>query len=134
MTIAHCIAMGAPFPLVCAGGATGQTKGVMQSEATPARLVMLVYQSFRFDKATASGTALAAAAHADANLEVPNSWIAMESVTGDSEVLSFDPPPAEGVGCSVSGESANTCLPGIDAPFGNPYGNPYGTRFSGLRR
>jgi hypothetical protein len=29
MTIAHCIAMVAPFVLICAGGATGQTKDVI---------------------------------------------------------------------------------------------------------
>jgi hypothetical protein len=91
MTIAHYIAMVAAFVLICAGGATGQTKGVIRSETAPAKLVMLVYQRFPFDKATESGKALAAAAHACANLEVPNSWIVLESVTGDSEVLSFDP-------------------------------------------
>ena len=91
MTIAHYIAMVAAFVLICAGGATGQVKGVIRSETTPPKLVMLVYQRFPFDKATESGKALAAAARACANLEVPNSWIVLESVTGDSEVLSFDP-------------------------------------------
>lgn len=32
MTIAHYIAMVAAFVLICAGGATGQTKGVIRSE------------------------------------------------------------------------------------------------------
>src|SRR6266478_7417108 len=91
MTIAHCIAMVAPFVLICAGVATGQTKDVIESETAPPKLVMLVYQRFPFDKATESGKALAAAARACANLAVPNSWIVLESVTGDSEMLSFDP-------------------------------------------
>src|SRR5258707_10105869 len=91
MPIAHYIAMVAAFVLICAGGATGKKKGVIRSETTPPKLVMLVYQRFPFDKATESGKALAAAARACANLEVPNSWIVLESVTGDSEVLSFDP-------------------------------------------
>ncbi|MGA8437158.1 MAG: hypothetical protein WB762_19665 [Candidatus Sulfotelmatobacter sp.] len=91
MTIAHCIAMVAPLVLICAGGATGHTKDVMQSETAPPKLLVLVYQRFPFDKANASGKALAAAARACANLEVPNSWIVLESVTGESEVLSFDP-------------------------------------------
>jgi hypothetical protein len=39
----------------------------------------------------AGGKALAAAARACANLEVPNSWIVMESLTAEPEVLSFDP-------------------------------------------
>lgn len=91
MIIAHCIAMVAPFVLICAGGATAQTRDVIPSETAPPKLVMLVYQRFSFDKATEGGKALAAAARACADLEVPNSWIVLESVTGDSEVLSFDP-------------------------------------------
>jgi hypothetical protein len=91
MTIAHYIAMVPAFLLICAGGATGQTNGLFRSETAPPKLVMLVYQRFPFDKATISGNALAAAARACANLEVPNSWIVLQSVTGDSEVLSFDP-------------------------------------------
>src|SRR5208282_1260864 len=91
MAIAHYIAMVAPFVLICSGGATGQKRDVMHSEKAPPKLVMLVYQRFPFDKATEGGKALAAAARACANLEVPNSWIVLESVTGDSEVLSFDP-------------------------------------------
>jgi hypothetical protein len=91
MTIAHYVAIVAPFVLVCAGGGTGQTKDVKQSETAPPKLVVLVYQRFLFDKVTESGKALAAAAHACANLEVPNSWIVLDSITGDSEVLSFDP-------------------------------------------
>jgi hypothetical protein len=91
MTIAHGIAMVAPLVLMWAAGATGQTKDLIQSEAAPPKLLMLVYQRFPFDKATSTGKALAAAARACANLEVPNSWIVLESVTGDSEVLSFDP-------------------------------------------
>ena len=91
MTIAHYIAMVPAFLLICAGGATGQTNGPFRSETAPPKLVMLVYQRFAFDKATISGNALAAAARACANLDVPNSWIVLQSVTGDSEVLSFDP-------------------------------------------
>jgi hypothetical protein len=91
MTIAHYIAMVAAFVLICAGGATGQTKGLIRPETAPPKLVMLVYQRFPLDKAAESGRALAAAAQACANLEVPNSWIVLDSITGDSEVLSFDP-------------------------------------------
>src|SRR4029077_5240786 len=76
---------------ICADGASGQTKDVMRSETAPPRLVVLVYQRFPFAKAAESGKGLAAAARACANLEVPNSWIVLDSVTGDSEVLSFDP-------------------------------------------
>jgi hypothetical protein len=91
MTIAQYIAMVAAFVLICAGGVTGQTKDVMRSETAAPKLVMLVYQRFPFDKAAENGKALAAAARACENLETPNSWIVLESLTGDSEVLSFDP-------------------------------------------
>jgi len=91
MTIAHYIAMVAACMLIGACGATGQTKGGTRSEMAPAKLAVLVYQRFPFDKAAESGNALAAVARACADLEVPNSWIVRESVTGDSKVLSFDP-------------------------------------------
>jgi hypothetical protein len=83
--------MVAAIVLMCAGGAIGQANGAIQSETAPPKFVVLVYQRFRFDKTPESGKALAAAARACANLEVPNSWIVLEPITGDSEVLSFDP-------------------------------------------
>ncbi len=91
MTIAHYLATVAAFALMSAGAASGQTNGVIQSETAPPKFVVLVYQRFQFDKAIESGKALAAAARACANLEVPNSWIVSDSITGDSAVLSFDP-------------------------------------------
>ncbi len=91
MTIAHFIAMAAAFALIFAGGASGQTKDSAWPETAPPKLALLVYQTFPLDKAAASGKALAAAARVCANLEAPNSWIVMDSVTGEPEVLSFDP-------------------------------------------
>lgn len=91
MTIPDCIAMAAAFALICVGSAAGQTKDSASSETAPPKLAVLVYQRFALDKTAASGKALAAAARACANLEVPNSWIVMDSVTGEPEVLSFDP-------------------------------------------
>ena len=91
MTIARCIAVFAAFVLICADGAVGQTKDDMRSETAPPKLIVLVYQRFPFDKATEGGKALSAAARACANLEAPNSWIVLDSITGAPEVLSFDP-------------------------------------------
>lgn len=91
MTIAHFFAVAAAFALICVGGAAGQTNDSASSETAPSKLVVLVYQRFPLDKMAASGKALAAAARACANLDVPNSWIVMDSVTGEPEVLSFDP-------------------------------------------
>lgn len=91
MSIAHLIAMAGAFALICVGGSAGQTKDPASAETAPPKLAVLVYQKFPLDKMAASGKALAAAARACANLEVPNSWIVMDSVTGEPEVLSFDP-------------------------------------------
>ena len=91
MTIAHSMAMAAAFALIFAGGAAGQTKDTHGSETAPPKLALLVYQKVSFDKAAESGKALAAAARACATIEVPNSWIVMDSITGQPEVLSFDP-------------------------------------------
>ncbi|HKW33432.1 MAG TPA: hypothetical protein VJN92_10545 [Candidatus Acidoferrum sp.] len=91
MTTAHFIAMAAAFALICIRGATGQTRDSAWPETAPPKLVVLVYQKSPLEKMAASGKALAAAARACANLEVPNSWIVMDSVTGEPGVLSFDP-------------------------------------------
>jgi hypothetical protein len=91
MTVAHYLAMAAAFMLICTSGATGQTTDSAETETAPPKLAVLVYQRFPFDKMTESGKALAAAARACANVDVPNSWIVLESVTGEPEVLSFDP-------------------------------------------
>jgi hypothetical protein len=90
MTTAHWIAMAAAFTLIC-GGAASQTKDPAWPETAPPKLVLLAYQRFPLDKMAAGGKALASAARACANLDVPNSWIVMESVTAEPEVLSFDP-------------------------------------------
>ena len=91
MITAHSIAMVAAFMLICAGGASGQAKDVIGPGNAPPKFAVLVYQRFPLDKAVEANKALAGAARACANLEVPNSWIVLDSVTGDSEVLSFDP-------------------------------------------
>ena len=91
MTIAHLIAVVGAFALVFVGSAPTETRDAEWPQTAPPRLVVLVYQRFPFDKAAASGKALAAAARACANLDVPNSWIVLDSVTGEPEVLSFDP-------------------------------------------
>jgi hypothetical protein len=54
-------------------------------------LAVLVYQRFSFDKGSDHDKWEIAAARACQGLAVPNSWIVMDSVTGEPEVLSFDP-------------------------------------------
>jgi hypothetical protein len=91
VTITHSIAISAAFALICAGSASGQAKDAAGSETAPPKLLVLVFQRFPPDKVAESGNALAAAASACENIEVPNSWIVMDSVTGEPETLSFDP-------------------------------------------
>src|SRR5262249_46855409 len=54
-------------------------------------LLVLVYQRFSFDKGSDHDKWEIAAARACQKLAVPNSWIVLDSVTGEPEVLSFDP-------------------------------------------
>lgn len=91
MAMTGSIATVAAVTLVCVCGATGQAEDSARPDAGAPKLAVLVYQRFRFDKATESGRALAAAARACSKLEVPNSWIVSEAVTGEPELLSFDP-------------------------------------------
>jgi hypothetical protein len=91
LTIAHFIAVFVAFALVSVVGATGQPKGSAWPVTAPPKLAVLVYQRFAFDKMAESDRTLAAAAGACAKLEVPNSWIVLDSVSGEQEALSFDP-------------------------------------------
>ena len=69
----------------------GQTKEPAEPATAPPKLLVLVYQKFLFDKAADRDQWETAMARACQKFEVPNSWIVMESITGEPEVLSFDP-------------------------------------------
>lgn len=90
MMIANSIAAAAAFALAIASVVAGQTKGSAEPVTAPPKLLVLVYQRFSFDKPDRDQWEIAAA-HTCQKLDVPNSWIVMESVTGEPEVLSFDP-------------------------------------------
>jgi hypothetical protein len=89
MMIANLIGAAA-LTLTLATVVAGQTKST-ESETAPPKLLVWVYQRFAFDKASDRDQWEIAVARACQNLEVPNSWIVMESITGEPEVLSFDP-------------------------------------------
>jgi hypothetical protein len=91
MTIAQCIAMVAGVALMCVGGGSGQMKDSAKTEAAPPKFALLVYQRSSPEKAAERDRWLTAAARACANFEVPNSWIVLESISGEPELLSFDP-------------------------------------------
>jgi len=91
MMIANSIAAAAALTLTIATVVAGQTKESVESETAPPKLLVLVYQRFSFDKGGDHDKWEIAAARACQKLEVPNSWIVLDSVTGEPEVLSFDP-------------------------------------------
>lgn len=91
MMIANLIAAAAALTLTVTSVAAGQTDESVESQTAPPKLLVLVYQRFSFDKGSDHDKWEIATARACQKLEVPNSWIVLESVTGEPEVLSFDP-------------------------------------------
>jgi len=89
MLIANVIAAALTFTLATV--VAGQMKESPEPATAPPKLLVFVYQKFAFDKAADRDQWETAMARACQNLEVPNSWIVMESITGEPEVLSFDP-------------------------------------------
>jgi hypothetical protein len=57
----------------------------------PPKLLLLVHQEFRFGKANERRKIEAAISRACDQLVVPNSWIDLESISGPTEALFFDP-------------------------------------------
>jgi hypothetical protein len=85
---------------VCAGIAlwigcpvmlSAQTNEPTGSIYAPPALLVLVHQEFQFGKETARQQLEAAISRACEHLKVPNSWIDLQSITGQPEALSFDP-------------------------------------------
>ncbi len=91
MMIANVIAAAAALALGLASVAGGQGKQAVEPVAAPPKLLVLVYQRFSFDKGSERDKWEIEIARACRKLDVPNSWIVMESVTGEPELLSFDP-------------------------------------------
>ena len=71
--------------------ASAQDNEPANPATAPPKLVVLVYQKFPFDKKSERDKVEIATARACDRLTVPNSWIELESITGEPEVLSFDP-------------------------------------------
>jgi hypothetical protein len=91
MTIANLVRAAAALTLAVASVATAQTKESVEPEKAPPNLLVLTYQKFSFDKGNDHDKWEVAMARACQTLAVPNSWIVLESITGEPEVLSFDP-------------------------------------------
>jgi len=89
--IANWIAPGVALVFALVSLTAGQVKESAESETAAPKLLVWVYQRFPFDKARDAEKWEIATARACDTLNVPNSWIVMESITGEPEVLSFDP-------------------------------------------
>lgn len=89
--IASWIAGTVALTLLIASGITAQTVTSTESATAPPKLLVLVHQKFAFDKAGDRANWEIAMARACQKLAVPNSWIVMDSITGEPEALSFDP-------------------------------------------
>jgi hypothetical protein len=91
MMSANLMAAAAALTLTMASVVAGQTKETVESETAPPKLLLLVYQRFAPDKASDRDKWEIAVARACQKLSVPNSWIDLEPITGEQEVLWFDP-------------------------------------------
>lgn len=74
----------------------GQLAGAQSEESSPGatappNLLLLVYRQIRFDKESERVKLETAMRRACDHISVPNAWIDLESVTGVTETLSFDP-------------------------------------------
>jgi hypothetical protein len=77
--------------LATAGCAPAQSDEPSSAGTEPPRLLLLVYRRIRFDKEGERVKLETAMKRACDHVSVPNSWIDLESLTGMTEALSFDP-------------------------------------------
>ncbi len=79
------------FLLAVPRSACAQEEAPPNIAGAPPKLLLLVHQEFFAGKAAERHKLEVAISHACDHLSVPNSWIALESLTGPAEALSFDP-------------------------------------------
>ncbi len=75
----------------CAVGASAQGEDFPTIAGAPPKLLLLVHQEFRSGKAAERRKIEVAISRACDQLAVPNSWIDLESISGPTEALFFDP-------------------------------------------
>ena len=68
-----------------------QTEKPASGATAPPKIVLLVHQQFKFGSESARQKLEASVARACDHLEVPNSWIDLQSITGPPEAFFFDP-------------------------------------------
>jgi len=70
---------------------SAQAQKPPSAATAPPKLLLLVHQQFKFGGENARHKLEASVVHACNRLDVPNSWIDLQSITGAPEALSFDP-------------------------------------------
>jgi hypothetical protein len=68
-----------------------QTEKAASVATAPPRILLLVHQQFKFGSEGTRQSLEVRIARACNHLDVPNSWIELQSITGSPEALSFDP-------------------------------------------
>lgn len=77
--------------LLCAGRLIAAQDEGTSAGIEPPRLLLLVHQEFQPGKASTRQKLSAAISRACDRIKVPNAWIDMEAITGQTEAVSFDP-------------------------------------------
>ena len=77
--------------LACTSIGFAQEEPSPNLSGAPPRMLLLVHQEFQPGKSGERHTLAVAISRACSHLDVPNSWIDLESITGPLEALSFDP-------------------------------------------
>ena len=75
----------------CVSRASAQAEDFPTIAGAPPKLLVLVHQEFKFGKAAERRKIEVAISRACDQLAVPNSWIDLESISGQPEALFFDP-------------------------------------------
>jgi hypothetical protein len=79
------------LPFLCVLSASAQSDDFPTLAGTPPKILVFVHQEFRPGKAGERRKISVAISRACDQVDVPNSWIDLESISGPPEALSFDP-------------------------------------------
>jgi hypothetical protein len=79
------------FSLTAVSNVSAQVDESPNPAAEPPNMLVLVHQEYRFDKQSERQKLEVAISRASEHLDLPNDWIDLESISGPTEALFFDP-------------------------------------------
>jgi hypothetical protein len=79
------------FSLTGVSNVSAQVDESPNPAAEPPNMLVLVHQEYRFDKQSERQKLEVAISRASEHLDLPNDWIDLESISGPTEALFFDP-------------------------------------------